>query len=183
MFIPSGWHYATSSGLDVSASYKVLEFHAGGVRLYIESPNGDKWKLNAYGGGIGIGKSYLLPGSLSISRSNMPSIGSQICKLFDENVDLDTLSDTLIIYAVEGAVAAMGGSGALILFVHSNIITKVTDYGTALFTGGVGIPLAIINESVNAKAYCFVAAYEFDFAIASLSASGKFYKVTTKEKI
>ncbi len=172
-FSNSGWSYSTSSGVGGTLG-ELAEVTIQHTRLYINSPNGDTYKIIAQGVGGGVGAS-VLPASITGSTTDFVSAGSNIYTLLNDNLTLADMSDSLLIYS--GNLTWLDGtaSGSMVLFLRFPLWK-------------IAAGLILSSELVSALAetirgVCFIASAQLSTPNAGLDATGTFYAVYSADSV
>lgn len=173
MFNNTGWTYVTSSGLSVTAGFG-LEGNAQHVCLYLQDPRTDIYKITAWGIGAGFGASPI-PISVSGSKMEFSSGGSDLYSIYNEPIGLADLSQLLVIYSGNGIVTIGGMSVSMVLFVRAHLLQL----------GYLAIPFAGPQVALfqMTKAFCFMGGSELSTPNLGVDGLVNFYKVSSAEKI
>ena len=171
MFNNSGWSYGTSAGGGVTVG-EAIEATAQYTRLYINSPNGESFLIQAGGLGGGVGLSFL-PASITGSLTDFQSAGSSIYTNVNDAITLSDLSCLLMIYSGNLTWLIGDGYGSLILFINASPSQFL--YGLIPVAG----PLLMASRVV--KGYCLVSGAQLSTPNAGIDATGTIYKVSSVE--
>jgi len=174
MFNYSGWGYDTSAGLGAGISGEVIEVGGQTIQLFVKSPNGESYQINAMGAGGGVGISAI-PASITGSLKSFPSVGTSIYTAVNDGITVDDLSSLMLIYTGAFTVAVGNVYGSLILFVNA-------PWTQFLY---LSIPIAgpLLAASKVIKGFCLVAGVQGSTPNVGADATGMFFKVFGTDKV
>jgi hypothetical protein len=173
MFNASGWSYATSSGIGITAGEEA-EITIQQTRLYLTSPNGDTYKVIATGAGGGIGASAI-PASITGSTTDFVSAGTNVYSLYNETITIDDLSGMLVIYSGNLTWLTGEASGSLVIFCHG---------GAGQFALAA-IPLVgpMVAFAKVVKGFCLIGSGQLSTPNLGADATGTFYWVSSADTV